>query len=168
MNLVLDVYYRDDDSAKVAGILFQEWESDVIETTLVKEIPQVAPYEPGSFFKRELPCLLDLIHDIDRPLDVIVIDGFVTLGQDQHPGLGAHLFHQLNEQIPVIGVAKSRFADTPNENCISRGASQNPLYVTSLGIPLSEAKRKISTMHGEFRIPTLLKRVDQLCRAVDE
>ncbi|QDT42027.1 Endonuclease V [Gimesia alba] len=168
MNLVLDVHYRDDDSAKVAGILFQEWESDCLETTLVKQIPQVAPYEPGSFFKRELPCLLDLIHDIDRPLDVIVIDGFVTLGQDQSPGLGAHLYHQLNEQIPVIGVAKSRFANTPDETCIYRGTSQNPLYVTSLGIPLTEAKRKITAMHGEFRIPTLLKRVDQLCRAEDK
>ncbi|MCA9014113.1 MAG: hypothetical protein KDA77_02165, partial [Planctomycetaceae bacterium] len=72
MNLVLDVHYHDDDSATVAGILFQEWEADHLEATLVKQILQVAPYEPGSFFKRELPCLLELIHDIDRPLDVIV------------------------------------------------------------------------------------------------
>ncbi|WP_339732062.1 endonuclease V [uncultured Gimesia sp.] len=168
LNLVLDVQYRDDDSAKVAGILFQEWESDLVEASLVKTIPQVAPYEPGHFYKRELPCLLELILDIDRPLDVIIIDGFVTLGQDQHPGLGAHLYHQLNKQTPVIGVAKSRFADTPEETHIYRGESKNPLFVTSLGIPLSEAKHKITTMHGEFRIPTLLKRVDQLCRAEDE
>ncbi|MCA9017967.1 MAG: hypothetical protein KDA77_21770, partial [Planctomycetaceae bacterium] len=79
-----------------------------------------------------------------------------------------HLYQQLNEQIPVIGVAKSRFANTPDETRIYRGASQNPLYVTSLGIPLAEAKHKINAMHGEFRIPTLLKRVDQLCRAEDE
>ncbi|QDV50130.1 endonuclease V [Gimesia fumaroli] len=168
MKLVLDVHYRDDDFAKVAGILFQEWESDAVEATLVKTIPQIAPYEPGSFFKRELPCLLELIHDIDHPLETIVIDGFVTLGQDQRPGLGAHLFHQLNEQIPVIGVAKSRFANTPDETRIYRGESQNPLYVTSLGISLSEAKCKITTMHGAFRFPTLLKRVDQICRADDE
>ncbi|WP_145455014.1 endonuclease V [Gimesia panareensis] len=165
MNLVLDVYYHPDDSATVAGILFEDWESDQITKSLLKSIPQVAEYEPGQFYKRELPCLLALIDEVEQKLKTIVIDGFVTLGADQRPGLGAHLFQELSSETPVIGVAKSRFNETPTKTEILRGSSQNPLFVTAMGIPLTEAQHKIQSMHGEFRIPTLLKQVDQLCRS---
>lgn len=165
MNLVLDVYYHPDDSATVAGILFEDWESDRVTRSLLKSIPQVAEYEPGQFYKRELPCLLALIDEVEQKLETVVIDGFVTLGADQRPGLGAHLFQQLGSETPVIGVAKSRFNETPTETEILRGSSQNPLFVTAMGIPLTEAQQKIQSMHGEFRIPTLLKQVDQLCRS---
>jgi len=169
VNLALDVYYHDDGSATVAGILFAKWESDQIERALVKTVSQVEDYQPGQFYKRELPCLLALIADLEQRPETIVIDGFVTLGADQRPGLGAYLYRDLDEQIPVIGVAKSRFNQTPRETEILRGNSQNPLYVTALGIPLAKAQRKINSMHGEFRIPTLLKQVDQLCRSpIDE
>ena len=164
VNLALDVYYHPDYSATVAGLLFDDWESDQVAETLLKSIPEVAEYEPGQFYKRELPCLLALIADVKPELETIVIDGFVTLGADQRPGLGTYLYQELGEEIPIIGVAKSRFNQTPAETEILRGNSQNPLFVTALGIPLTEARHKIQTMHGPYRIPTLLKQVDQLCR----
>lgn len=164
VNLALDVYYHPDDSATVAGLLFDDWESNQITETLLKSIPKVAEYEPGKFYKRELPCLLALIADVKPELETIVIDGFVTLGANQRPGLGMYLYQELREEIPTIGVAKSRFNQTPAETEILRGNSQNPLFVTALGIPLTEAQHKIQTMHGPYRIPTLLKQVDQLCR----
>lgn len=160
----MDVHYRDDNTATVAGILFQKWKSDRIETTIVKEISHVAPYEPGNFYKRELPCLLDLLSELDDSIDIIVIDGFVTLGTENKPGLGFHLYHKLDEEIPIIGVAKSKFANTPAATEICRGESRNPLYITSIGIPVRDAKNKILSMHGNFRLPTLIKQVDQLCR----
>ncbi|QDT85269.1 Endonuclease V [Gimesia chilikensis] len=162
VNLALDVYYHPDDS--VAGLLFDDWESDQVAETLLKSIPEVAEYEPGQFYKRELPCLLALIADVKPELETIVIDGYVTLGADQRPGLGTCLYQELGEEIPIIGVAKSRFNQTPAETEILRGNSQNPLFVTALGIPLTDAQQKIKSMHGPFRIPTLLKQVDQLCR----
>jgi deoxyribonuclease V len=64
----------------------------------------------------------------------------------------------------VIGVAKTAFANIGDEYKLLRGQSASPLYVTSVGMPLAEAKAAIQSMHGEFRIPTHLKRVDQLCR----
>lgn len=162
VNLALDVYYHPDDS--VAGLLFDDWESDQVAETLLKSIPEVAEYEPGQFYKRELPCLLALIADVKPELETIVIDGYVTLEADQRPGLGTCLYQELGEEIPIIGVAKSRFNQTPAETEILRGNSQNPLFVTALGIPLTDAQQKIKSMHGPFRIPTLLKQVDQLCR----
>jgi len=47
---------------------------------------------------------------------------------------------------------------------IFRGKSTNPLYITSEGIELEIAADLILNMHGIYRIPTLLKKVDQLCR----
>ena len=67
----------------------------------------------------------------------------------------------------VIGVAKRRFAAAPEETKIYRGKSRTPLYVTSAGIPLAKAKACIAAMHGPYRIPTLLKRADQVARMID-
>jgi deoxyribonuclease V len=47
---------------------------------------------------------------------------------------------------------------------VTRGHSLSPLYVSAAGMHLSDAMHHIQEMHGEFRIPTLLKRVDQLSR----
>jgi deoxyribonuclease V len=38
------------------------------------------------------------------------------------------------------------------------------LYVTAMGISSEEAKSLIETMHGQYRIPTMLKLVDQLSK----
>lgn len=115
VNLALDVYYHPDDSATVAGLLFDDWESDQVAETLLKSIPEVAEYEPGQFYKRELPCLLALIADVKPELETIVIDGYVTLGADLRPGLGTCLYQDLGEEIPIIGVAKSVLIRLPRK-----------------------------------------------------
>ena len=45
-----------------------------------------------------------------------------------------------------------------------RHRSRRPLFVTAAGMPQERAARHIERMHGGFRIPTMLKRVDPLCR----
>ena len=159
----IDVQY-DETKATAAGILFPHWETNEIAQTIVKEIGNIAQYEPGFFYKRELPCIMSLLKDINCNLEAIVIDGYVTLGQDKQPGLGMHLFNSIGQAAPIIGVAKRKFLHTPPECEVFRGNSKNPLYVTTAGISLSEGKKLVSSMHGIFRIPTLLKNVDQLCR----
>ena len=79
--------------------------------------------------------------------------------------LGARLWDALEGRVPVIGVAKSRYQGTPVETELLRGASRRPLFITALGMPLDEAKMLINRINGKHRIPTLLKRVDQLCRS---
>lgn len=124
----------------------------------------IEPYEPGSFYKRELPCILAILQKISEDIEVIVIDGYVTLGEKEKPGLGTHLFNHLEGEIPIIGVAKNRFTNTPDQCALLRGASKKPLFITCLGIDLVDAKQCIQNMHGQHRIPTLLKLVDSECR----
>jgi deoxyribonuclease V len=131
-----------------------------------KLIEKVEPYEPGSFYLRELPCLLAALGHLKAPLDTAVIDGYVWLGPENSPGLGAHLYQALGSKTPVIGVAKSPFKGAPNAQRVFRGKSARPLYVTSAGMEPVEAVRKIANMHGPHRIPTLLRRVDRLCRGL--
>ncbi len=165
MNLAVDVQYDGDSRAVAAGILFPDWRSDVISRVETVTIDTIAPYRPGAFYERELPCIRALLDRIGERSEVIIIDGYVTLGADARDGLGAHLHAALGGAIPIIGVAKSRFAGTPAEMEVYRGASRQPLYVTSRGIDSETARGLIAGMHGPHRMPTLLGAVDRVCRA---
>ncbi|WP_299948707.1 hypothetical protein [uncultured Microbulbifer sp.] len=100
----------------------------------------------------------------DLTPDIIVIDGYVVLGQELKPGLGMRLYEALDKKIPIIGVAKTAFKDSNSESEVFRGESKKPLYVTAVGIGDQIAKSYISSMHGKHRMPTLLKLVDRECR----
>jgi deoxyribonuclease V len=168
MILATDVYYRNDNTATAAGILFPTWNAAQPVRTILEELRGIASYEPGSFYKRELPCLLQLYQAVTEPLAAIVIDGYVTLGSAQTPGLGMHLYESIGRATPIIGVAKKFFTGTPEACKLWRGQSENPLYVTAIGVALSEAKAAIQQMHGGYRMPTLLKIVDQLGRGIED
>lgn len=160
--LVTDVDYRPNE-AVVAGILLPSWDSEEFEVSICR-VPVYGDYEPGAFYKRELPCLMSLLRNIHAPLKCIVVDGYVHLGSDYHAGLGEHLHNSLGGSIPIIGVAKTYFRDTPEQCNVYRGISKNALYVTAIGINLETAKNNILSMHGENRIPTALKLSDHSCR----
>lgn len=163
MILALDVHYHDP-GATVAGLTFADWDAPQAASDHLHKLENVAPYEPGAFYRRELPCLLALIGTQAALPRTIVIDGFVTLGPDHRPGLGAHLHAALQGRVPVIGVAKTPFRGTPPETELRRGRSKTPLYVTAAGMSLAEARARVFAMHGPYRIPTLLAAVDRLCR----
>jgi deoxyribonuclease V len=93
-----------------------------------------------------------------------IIDGYVWLGSERAPGLGTHLYDALGKCTPVIGVAKTRYADTPAAEVL-RGMSHRPLFVTSMGVDLDVAARRVREMHGSGRLPTLIKRADILARS---
>ena len=160
----LDVGYRDAD-ATAACVLFREWSDAEPFLELVRRLPDAAPYEPGSFFRRELPCLLAVLQDLPYLPATLVIDGYVWLGESR-PGLGAHLHEALGGRSAVIGVAKTPFRGAPAQE-VTRGRSRSPLYVTAIGMTASEAATRIRRMHGPFRIPTLLRRADLLSRGRD-
>jgi deoxyribonuclease V len=127
----------------------------------VVRVTGVAPYRPGAFFERELPCIRAVLAKNHWPLAAIVVDGYVWLGEQ--PGLGAHLFAALEEKVPVIGVAKNPFREAAAIEVV-RGDSKKPLYVSAAGMAKEEAAACIRRMHGPHRLPTLLKEVDRLCR----
>jgi deoxyribonuclease V len=164
MIFVVDVDYREKE-ALAAGILFDKWEDCEPTRQLTLQIDRVADYEPGQFYKRELPCILSLLEKLEVRPQYIIVDGYVCLGAAKKAGLGQHLYNALGGEIAVIGVAKSRFQDTPEATEICRGSSQRPLYVTAAGIDLTEAKNAIARMCGANRIPVMLKMVDRLSRS---
>ena len=162
MILCLDVQYAPD-AADVAVVGFVDWAQAHSSLEFVEHSDAApAPYEPGQFYKRELPLLLHAIHRAEQmqPLACVLIDGHVWLRPDQH-GLGAHLHQALQARVVVIGVAKTAYRDGVAQP-VRRGGSDKPLYVTAAGMSLDQAAACIQRMHGEHRIPTLIKRADQL------
>jgi deoxyribonuclease V len=159
----LDVHYEGT-TAFAAGVIFRHWTDDSPLDEKVIKVSPVEPYQPGQFYRRELPCLLATLQALPA-VETVVIDGYVWLDAKNKPGLGAHLYQALNEKIPVIGVAKTLFQSAEGSLELIRGESNRPLYITAAGIDPVIATEHIRSMHGQFRIPTLLKRVDQLARS---
>jgi len=163
MLICLDVDYRDP-GAVAAGVLFEGWPSAAPSREIIALVERAEPYEPGSFYKRELPCLLAVLARVTEPLEAVVIDGYVWLDGAGRRGLGAHLFEHLGQRTPVVGVAKTAFAGA-DATPVLRGESKRPLWVTAAGLPADEAAARVASMHGPHRVPTLLQRVDRLCRS---
>ena len=165
MHLAVDAQYQDDGTGQIAGVLFENIGDPSALKTCRCKLQHVAPYEPGQFYKRELPGILRLFRDLYRDhhdIDNIIIDGYVDLGPDR-PGLGRHLFIELDGVVSVLGVAKTQFKGAPAAEVL-RGRSKKPLYVTSTGLFPGADVELVQLLHGEHRIPTLLKLVDQLAR----
>ena len=167
--LILDVHYKEGQetdavTATVAGIRFEGIKQSRILNEYTVEVNDVAPYESGQFYKREMPCLLALINQIDEPFDVIIIDGYVLLDSVGKAGLGKYLYDHLANTKPIIGIAKNHFYDITEDYAVWRGISKRPLYVTSIGINITTAKKMVSEMEGEHRIPKMVTYVDKLGR----
>ena len=158
----LDVDYRDT-GACAAAVVFRDWSDAIALEERTVQITEVQPYEPGQFYRRELPCLLAVLRTLP-PIETVIIDGYVWLEGTATPGVGAHLHEALGGGSVIIGVAKTKFQGADRAQEILRGTSQKPLYVTAEGVPVDVAAERVRSMHGAHRIPTLLKRVDDLCR----
>ncbi len=163
MILAVDADYQEN-SAWIAGVAFEAWADPSALKTFRSMVSPIQDYCPGEFYKRELPCILQLLNEFDLKPDVIVIDGYVYLDGRSEPGLGAHLYQALGEVVPVIGVAKRPFQGIDESYSLLRGESQTPIYITAIGMPRTYARNAIRQMHGDYRIPTLLKLADQVCR----
>lgn len=158
----LDVHYAGS-TAAAACILFDGWTATTPDREVVRHFTGVAEYEPGNFYKRELPCLIGTIDRLPRRPQTIIIDGYVWLSPDARPGLGAHLFDALGGSTAVIGVAKSEFPGAPGVK-VFRGQSKAPLHVTAAGVEVALAAENVRNMAGAHRIPDMLRLVDRLCR----
>lgn len=162
MHCCTDVAY-DKETAVAAALFFEQWGDDsASEQWWTRGSPSTG-YLPGEFYKRELPILMELLSPHRDRLKTIVVDGYVWLGQDR-PGLGHFLYRSLDRKIPVIGVAKNSFHGNDGAIRVLRGKSVKPLWVTCAGMDLEQAARLVEGMHGEFRLPTLVKAADRLGR----
>lgn len=164
VKVCVDVDYRED-QAVAAAVLFHDWSDPTAAGRIVQTICPVAAYEPGAFYRRELPCLMAVLGQVSDPLELVIVDGYVWLEDETRPGLGAHLHAALEANVPVVGVAKTRFTSAKGAVAVVRGClASRPLYVTAVGVDVTEAAERVRGMHGSHRIPTLLKLVDRVCR----
>lgn len=159
MILITDVYYPSSGGGWAAGLSCLGWGDAVAQYEHTAFIEDVAEYQPGQFYLRELPCLLKLVSTAPVPPSIVVVDGHAWL--NGKPGLGAKLHGATG--LPVVGVAKRPFFEGA-AGVIFRQNSKNPLYVSAAGLDVEDALKNIESMHGPYRIPTLLKRADSLCR----
>ena len=158
-----DVHYQQE-HASAAAVVIENWSDREPSHQYTVRCDDVAAYQAGSFYQRELKPLQQVVEKIDVPVDIYVIDAYCHLSKDRSPGLGAYFHDLLPESSIVIGVAKNRFRDTSHAIELLRGESQKPQFVTSIGVDYLTAAERIRCMAGEHRIPTILKAVDRLCR----
>lgn len=166
--LILDVHYQDNGDgthAHVGAIRFTGIERHTILNHYQLCVPNVAPYQSGQFYQREMPCLLALLVTISEPFDVIIIDGYVYLDGQQKAGLGKHLYDHLPTPTPIIGIAKNRFIDISEHFAVYRGISKHPLYVTSIGI--DDPTTFVKQLQGKHRLPDIVSQVDELSRSTN-
>ncbi|MBI1375305.1 MAG: endonuclease V [Phycisphaera sp.] len=164
-----DVQY-DDHGATAACVGIERWDDAAACERRVVRVADVEAYVPGAFYRRELPCIEAVMRELSGRVDVAVIDGYVWLDDAGRHGLGAHLYDALRQSTPVVGVAKTAFRGVETMSIarpVLRAGSAQPLYVTAAGVDVDDAARHIESMHGEHRIPTILKQVDRLARGLD-
>jgi len=162
MKLAIDVHYRED-FAKVVSVVFEDWPDASPKDIHIIQIDDFLDYEPGAFYKRELPCILEVLKksDLDK-VDCIVIDGYVILDDNGKHGLGGYLYESLSRKIPIIGVAKRSFINNKKHvREVLRGSSENPLFISSIGMDVDQAATLVKKMHGPYRMPDLLRIMDQ-------
>ncbi|WP_344799762.1 endonuclease V [Litoribacillus peritrichatus] len=164
--LAIDVHYEKN-TAFVAGVSFTDSSQTKPDQVYYSELEVPGEYEPGEFYKRELPCITKLLDEHCLNPSVIIIDGYVYLDEANKWGLGARLAHHFSQQgreISVVGVAKNPRKDTPKDWEVLRGGSLKPLYVKGVGLDDEFSRNVIVSMSGDYRQPTLLKLADTLCR----
>lgn len=176
MLVCLDVDYRATaagERAVAAAVVVTDPRSDVAAHEITVAVDHIAAYVPGAFFERELPCLLAVLDAVVVVLGTaaftIVVDAHVWLGD--HPGLGQRLYQAWRSRhvdkgsadVVVGGVGKTAWHDTSAHRAVVRGEAK-ALWVSSAGLDVDVAAALIESMHGPYRLPTLLKRVDRLCR----
>ncbi len=95
MILAFDTYYFEN-QAKTVCLAFETLNSNKPNATYAETLEGIADYVPGQFYKRELPCILSLLKQINTAdVEAIVVDGYVYLDDEQTLGLGGHLYNAL-------------------------------------------------------------------------
>jgi len=153
--------------AIAAGVAFDDWDAPEPSRTYRCQIDQIEKAPRGELDLRDLPCLLQLLRVHGLQPELIIIDGFVHLDSDETPGLGRHLHHALEGRTAIIGIAKTGppgLPGLPAQFEVAREEEARPLVVTCIGIDLGAAKARLRAMHGQRRVPTLLKLVARLAK----
>jgi deoxyribonuclease V len=156
--------HRDSAGAIAAAVAFDDWGAPEADKTYTCRIAAVEKAVRGELDLSDLPCLLQLLRQHALAPELILIDGLVHLDADETPALGRHLHHALDGRTAVIGVSKAAVPGLPAQFEVVREAEARPLTITCIGIDLGAAKARLRAMHGQRRVPTLLKLVARIAK----
>jgi len=156
-----DVHYLRSGGARAAAVVAADPAFSRLVGERIAMVADVAPYQPGQFYLRELPPLRAVLDGLSG-LGLLVLDGYADLDPDGQPGLGARAHQAFG--VPVIGVAKTPFRTATHAIEVLRGTSARPLYVTAAGMPQGDAAELVRQMAGQHRLPDALRRADTLAR----
>ncbi|WP_420574482.1 endonuclease V [Kordia sp.] len=164
MILAIDIHYKET-YAKAVCVAF-DWADETATQIYTAKIEEVEPYVSGEFYKRELPCILEVLKQVNLDeIEAIIIDGHVFVHNDGKYGLGGYLWEALDQKMPIIGIAKKSFIHTEKvATPITRGTSESPLFISCIGIDKEIVLEKVKLFHGEHRMPTILKLADTITR----
>jgi deoxyribonuclease V len=156
-----DVHYLTSGGARAAAVVAADPAFSRLTGDRIAVVADVAPYQPGRFYLRELPPLRAVLDGVGG-LSLLVIDGYADLDPGGRPGLGARASEEFG--VPVIGVAKTPFRTATHAVAVLRGTSAQPLYITAAGMPRTDAASLVRQMAGRYRVPDALRRADALAR----
>jgi deoxyribonuclease V len=164
---IADVHYPPGRGADAALVVYADTRCADPVAEFVAHVDEAEPYRPGAFWRRELPPLRAVLRlaglQLDGPLDLLILDGYVHLDGAGRPGLGARL--HTGTGLPVIGIAKTPFRGADHAVAVLRGRSAKPLHVTAAGLSPADAAALVRVMAGPDRLPLAVRRVDRLARA---
>lgn len=164
MILAIDVHYKEQ-YAKIVGVIF-EWNDGTPRKIYTTTLTGVAPYVPGKFYQRELPCILKLLEQIPlEALETIIVDGHCYINNEGDHGLGGYLWTALDRQVPIIGLAKNKLDGNDQFSFpIYRGNSKKALFVSTIGTDPKCAMERIVEMKEDYRMPAVLKELDRITK----
>lgn len=163
---VVDVHYPEAGGARTGLVVAGDVRAGRPWQERVTWSDAAAPYEPGEFWRRELPQIsaaLQAWQEAGGPVPgLVVVDGYVTLDPSGRPGLGWHVHQALG--VAVIGIAKTSFATATHAVPVLRGTASRPLLVTAAGVDVEVAAAAVASMAGASRLPDAARRADRLAR----
>ena len=85
----VDVHYLSIGGARAAAVLAADAAFTHVLAERTAILARVPAYQPGEFYRRELPPLRAVLADLNG-LGLLVVDGYADLDPAGRPGLGAH------------------------------------------------------------------------------
>lgn len=161
--LAVNINFQDREDI-VSGVSFTQWNSGRAENVFLSKVENTEDYLSGEIFARELKIVNTLLSQTKAQPDYILLDGLVYSDGKAEPGFGKRLYDELGGNVVIIGVVKKQIQGLPDECGVCRGESKTPLFVTAVGIDLEAAKELLLSMHGKFRVPSILKLAEKKSR----
>jgi deoxyribonuclease V len=175
----VDTGYRDD-KAYAAAVVMKLADLKFLEEAVAVR-PVQFPYVPGLLSFREGPVLLEALHKLRTPPDLLMIDG-QGIAHPRRFGIASHIGVLLDK--PTLGCAKTRLVGEYEEPHRNRGSTSllthggetigavvrtrtdvKPLFV-SIGhrMDLDASIRVVLKSCRGYRLPEPLRRADHLSR----